>query len=109
MDEDAGEKLYHVTDIGRQMHEFGASPCGLPDLTINPISTASVNELIDELRLRFDCLVVIGSSRSKTQDESRLKVNYFGGFYTCMGMLHATMHDMEHGEAQKDDEEDYDG
>lgn len=81
----------------------------IDSIPINPLSTASVNALIDELRLRFDCVVVIGSSRSKTEDESRLKVNYFGGFYTCMGMLHATMHDMEHSQSQEDDEKDYDG
>lgn len=88
---------------------YGARLLGGPGLPINPLSVASVNELIDELRLRFDCVVVIGQSRSKTEDESRLKVNYFGGFYTCMGMLHATMHDMEHSQSQEDDTEDYDG
>jgi hypothetical protein len=73
------------------------------DLTLSPLRLASTDELIAEIKSRFEATVILLMERKG--QHSHMLSSYSGGYYTNVGMLQSLLHTFLHDDWEPSTEE----
>lgn len=92
-----------IPEQDRDADAYGASLLGGPGLSMNPLSIASIEDIVEELKSRYDGMVIGVMVRSEKSNKSRVRQWYRGDYFTTLGMLHFMIAGQE---ADEDDDPD---
>lgn len=79
------------------------------DAPLLDLSLATVAELVDELRRRYDATLILGLRPSKVGDDGEFHLLYHGGVTQCIGMAERARSRLTNACNKQGDADDADG
>jgi hypothetical protein len=77
----------------------------MEDAGPSPLETATTEELIEELRKRHKAILVTWIPRNNRGEQETQKVEFYGGFWRCMGLAEQAAFDMKSGKFSDEDDD----